>query len=33
MRLALLEPGHQNFNLLTYRCTPCASDESFLKSI
>jgi hypothetical protein len=33
MRLALLEPGHQNFNLLTYRCTPCASDESFLRSI
>jgi hypothetical protein len=33
MRLALLEPGHLNFNLLTYRCAPCASDESFLKSI
>lgn len=31
MTLALIEPRDQNFDLLTYRCTPCGSDESFLK--
>jgi hypothetical protein len=33
MRLALIEPGHRNFDLVTYRCRPCVSEESFLRSI
>jgi len=33
MRLALIEPQGQNFNLLTYRCIPCVSEESFLQAI
>jgi hypothetical protein len=32
MRLALIEPRDRNFDLLTYRCVRCDSDESFLKS-
>jgi hypothetical protein len=32
MRLALIEPQSQNFNLLTYRCAPCVSEESFLQA-
>jgi hypothetical protein len=31
MRLALIEPRDRNFDLLTYRCIRCDSDESFLK--
>ena len=33
MRLALIEPQGHNFDLLTYRCIPCVSDESFLQAI
>jgi hypothetical protein len=33
MRLALLEPCSQSFDLLTYRCVPCDSRESFLKAM
>jgi hypothetical protein len=33
MRLALIEPHDRNFELLTYRCAACASDESFLQAI
>jgi hypothetical protein len=33
MRLALIEPRDRNFNLLTYRCMGCTSNESFLKAI
>lgn len=33
MRLALIEPRDQNFDLLTYRCIPCAVDEIFLQAI
>lgn len=33
MRLILIEPQARSFNLLTYRCSGCASDESFLKAI
>jgi hypothetical protein len=33
MRLALIEPRDRSFDLLTYRCAPCASDESFLQAI
>ena len=33
MRLVLIEPQDNNFNLLTYRCGACASEESFLKAI
>jgi hypothetical protein len=32
MRLALIEPRGPNFDLLTYRCIRCDSDESFLKA-
>ena len=32
MRLALIEPQDKSFDLLTYRCGACASDESFLKA-
>jgi hypothetical protein len=31
MRLALIEPRAPNLDLLTYRCVPCDSGESFLK--
>ena len=31
MRLSSIEPQGQNFDLVTYRCTPCASEESFLQ--
>ena len=31
MRLATIEPRDQNYDVLTYRCTPCDSGESFLK--
>ena len=30
MRLALVEPHDRSFELLTYRCQPCDSSESFL---
>jgi hypothetical protein len=33
MRLVLIEPQDSSFNLLTYRCGACASNESFLKAI
>lgn len=33
MRLALIEPRGQKYDLLTYRCTPCDSGESFLKAM
>lgn len=33
MRLVLIEPQDSYFNLLTYRCGACASNESFLKAI
>jgi hypothetical protein len=33
MRLAVIEPQSQNFDLLTYRCVPCASEESFLQAL
>jgi hypothetical protein len=33
MRLALIEPQGANYNLLTYRCVPCDSGESFLKAM
>jgi len=32
MRLALIEPRDQVYDILTYRCTPCDSGESFLKA-
>ena len=31
MRLAMIEPRDQIYDVLTYRCTPCDSGESFLK--
>lgn len=33
MRLALIEPRNQHFDLLTYHCVPCDSGESFLKAM
>jgi hypothetical protein len=33
MRLALIEPQGQSFDLLTYRCVPCVSEESFLRAL
>ena len=30
MRLALIEPRDQVYDVLTYRCTPCDSGESLL---
>jgi hypothetical protein len=33
MRLVLIEPQDSCFNLLTYQCGACASNESFLKAI
>jgi hypothetical protein len=33
MRLALIEPRNQQFDLLTYLCVPCDSGESFLKAM
>jgi hypothetical protein len=32
MRLALIEPRDQVYDVLTYQCTPCNSGESFLKA-
>jgi hypothetical protein len=32
MRLTLIEPRDQQFDLLTYQCTPCESGESFLRT-
>ena len=32
MRLAMIEPRDQNYDVLTYRCTPCDSGECFLKA-
>jgi hypothetical protein len=31
MRLALIEPRDQVYDVLTYRCAPCDSGESSLK--
>jgi hypothetical protein len=31
MRLALIEPRDRNLDLMTYRCIPCHSEESFLQ--
>jgi hypothetical protein len=33
MRLALIEPRNQQFDLLTYHCLSCDSGESFLKAM
>jgi hypothetical protein len=33
MKLMLIEPREAGFNLLTYHCTGCSADESFLKAI
>lgn len=33
MKLVLIEPRGGDFNLVTYRCTACLADESFLKAI
>jgi hypothetical protein len=33
MRLALIEPRNQTFDLLTYQCLPCGAGESFLKAM
>jgi hypothetical protein len=33
MRLAMIERQGRNFELLTYRCTPCVAEESFLQAI
>jgi len=32
MSLALIEPRDQVYDVLTYRCTPCDSGESFLQA-
>src|SRR4029453_122073 len=32
MRLATIDERDQNYDVLTYRCTPCDSRESFLKA-
>ena len=32
MRLAVIEPRDQVYDVLTYQCTPCDSGESFLKA-
>jgi hypothetical protein len=32
MKLAVVEPRDQVYDLLTYRCTPCDSGESFLRA-
>jgi hypothetical protein len=33
MKLVSIEPQDGAFNLVTYRCSGCAADESFLKAI
>ena len=33
MRLALIEPRNQRFQLLTYLCGPCDSGESFFADV
>jgi hypothetical protein len=33
MKLILIEPQGGDFNLVSYRCTGCSADESFLKAI
>lgn len=33
MRLALIEPRSQGFDLLTYLCIPCDTGESFLRAM
>lgn len=33
MKLVLIEPKDGELNLLTYRCTGCSANESFLKPI
>jgi hypothetical protein len=33
MRLASIEPQGQQFDLLTYRCSHCACEESFLQVV
>lgn len=32
MRLALIEPRDQVYDVLTYQCAPCNSGESFLNA-
>ncbi|MBR0896569.1 MULTISPECIES: hypothetical protein [Bradyrhizobium] len=32
MRLALIEPRDQVYDVLTYQCTPCNAGESFLNA-
>jgi hypothetical protein len=33
MKLVVIEPRDKHLNLLTYRCTGCSANESFLKAI
>jgi hypothetical protein len=33
MRLASIEPQGRSYDLLTYRCVPCDSGESFLNAM
>lgn len=33
MKLVLIEPRDGKLSLLTYRCTGCSANESFLKAI
>ncbi len=33
MKLILIEPWDERLNFVTYRCTGCSADESFLKAI
>jgi hypothetical protein len=33
MRLAMIEPQGRNFHLVTYRCNPCVTEESFLQPV
>jgi hypothetical protein len=33
MRLILIEPRDETFNLFTYRCSGCFENESFLQAI
>jgi hypothetical protein len=33
MKLVLIEPRDAQLNLVTYRCTGCSANESFLKAI
>jgi hypothetical protein len=33
MKLILIEPRDERFNFVTYRCSGCSANESFLKAI